>query len=113
MKYSRLQRSVGERGIWGKVNMPDIFGSGIRGSRRIDLLYKSTLFFVLDEAGQGDGYHGHHGYQRTTVQQDRAVLICGPWLPTEGHGLDLVWTSFGPHGEHHCEVQTDEWRLSV
>ncbi len=27
------------------------------------VLYKSTPFFVLDEARQGDGYDGYHGYQ--------------------------------------------------
>jgi hypothetical protein len=56
-----------------------------------------TLFFVLHEAGQGNGYHGYHGYQAThgstgsggthlrsmaTNRRSRR----GPWL-------DLIWTS--------------------
>ena len=81
-----------------RVIAPPNDGVGSHGSVPADLLYKSTLFFVLDEAGLGDTYHGHHGYQRATVQQDRAVLICGPSLPTEGRGVDPEWTSFGPHG---------------
>jgi len=48
------------------------------------------LFFTLDKEGQGDGYHG---YQRTEVEQARAVLIA-----VHGYqGKFTVWTLRGPH----------------
>lgn len=87
--------------------------SGAHGSHLGGLPYYSALLFVLGEAGPSDGYQGHHEYQRTTVQRDRAVLICGPCPPPKGLGVDLGWTSLGRHREHRRKVWAHDRGLGL
>ena len=70
---------------------------GSHGSHRGVLPYKSTLFFVLDEAGLKNGYHEPHGYQlaeesRRSGGIDRRSMDTNGCV-IGGPRLDLKWTS--------------------